>query len=63
MTWGLAAGPDRFEGKSKYNSLSPEGASADLVVCRGGINSEDFEGACPVERKLLFEDFVIGAFA
>ena len=32
-------------------------------MCRGGTNSDDFEGACPVERKFLFEDFVIGAFA
>ena len=32
-------------------------------MCRGGTNSDDFEGACPVKRKFLFEDFVIGAFA
>ena len=32
-------------------------------MCRGGTNSDDLEGACPVERKILFEDFVIGAFA
>ena len=30
---------------------------------RGGANSnDDFEGACPVERKFRLEDFVIGAF-
>ena len=32
-------------------------------MCRGGTNRDDFEGACPVERKFLFETFVIGAFA
>ena len=32
-------------------------------MCRGGTNSDDFEGACPVEIKCFFEDFVIGAFA
>ena len=29
---------------------------------RGGANSDDFEGVCPVERKFRLEDFVIGAF-
>ena len=28
-----------------------------------GANSNDFEDACPVELKFLFEDFVIGASA
>ena len=32
-------------------------------MCQGGTNSDDFEGACPVERTFLFEEFVIGAFA
>ena len=32
-------------------------------MCRGGTNSDDFEGACPVERRFLFDNFVIGAFA
>ena len=32
-------------------------------MCRGGTNSDDFEGARPVERKFLFENFAIGAFA
>ena len=37
--------------------------SVGLVVCRGGTNSDDFEGACPVERQFLFEAFIVGAFA
>ena len=32
-------------------------------MCWGGTNSDDFKGACPVERKFLFDDFVTGAFA
>ena len=32
-------------------------------MCRGGTNHNDLEGACPVERKFLFENFVIDAFA
>ena len=34
-----------------------------LAACRGGTNSNNLGGACPVERKFLFESFVIGAFA
>ena len=34
-----------------------------LVVRGGGANSSNFERGCPVERKCLFEDFVVGAFA
>ena len=30
---------------------------------RGGAKSDDFEGACPIERKFFLEGFVIGAFA
>ena len=30
---------------------------------RGGTNSDDFREPCPAERKFLFKDFVIGAFA
>ena len=32
-------------------------------MCRGRTNSDDLKGACPVERKFLFEDFANGAFA
>ena len=32
-------------------------------MCRGGANSNDLEGACPVERMFLLENFVIGPFA
>ena len=34
-----------------------------MAACRGGTNNGDFEGAFPVDRKCLFENFVIGAFA
>ena len=40
----------------------PEGASVGLVVRGGGADSDDFEGACLVERAFIFEDSVIGAF-
>ena len=34
-----------------------------MVIRGGGTNSDDFEGASPVERKSLFKDFLVGAFA
>ena len=40
----------------------PEGASVGLVVRGGGADSDDFEGACLVERAFIFEDSVISAF-
>ena len=43
--------------------MVPKEASAGLAVRRGGASSDDCEGAYLVERKFLFEDFVIGAFA
>ena len=32
-------------------------------MCRGGTNSNNFDGAWPVERKLLFGEFAFGIFA
>ena len=34
-----------------------------LVSRWGGANSDNFEGARPVEREFIFENFVIDAFA
>ena len=39
------------------------GVSVWLVSRRGGANSDNFEGARPVEREFLFKNFVIEAFA
>ena len=62
VTRGLAAGRDRFEERSRYNSLSPSG-SVGLASHWGGTNSDGFEGSCLAEREFLFENLVIGAFA
>ena len=60
MTRGLAAEPDRFEGRSRYNSLSLSGRPSGWLADR--TNSDDFEGACPVEIKFLLENSAIDAF-
>ena len=62
-TRGLAAGPDGFDERSRYNSLSTRGRSSGWLCAEEGPTNDDFEGACPVERKFLLEGFVIGAFA
>ena len=33
---GLAAGPDRFEGRSRYTSLSPSGCPSDWLATEEG---------------------------
>ena len=40
-----------------------ERASFGFVCRRGGTNSDSFKGTCQVERKLLFESFLTGAFS
>ena len=42
--------------------LVSERASVGLVSRWGGTDSDDFEGACPVEKKPFLKNFVIGAF-
>ena len=34
VTRGLAAGPDRFDGRSRYNSLSPSGRLSGWLAAR-----------------------------
>ena len=36
VTRGLAAGPERFEGKSRYNSLSPRGRPSGVSAAGAG---------------------------
>ena len=60
---GFGSGAGQVRGKVKIQKLVPEGTSVGLVVRRRGANSDDFEGACPVETKSLLEGFIIGAFA
>ena len=40
-----------------------ERTSVGLVSRWGGINSDDCEGACPVEGDFFFKNFVVDAFA
>ena len=54
--------PERFEGRSRYNSLSPRGRPSGVSAAGGGTNNDDLEGSSPVQREFLSENFVVGAF-
>ena len=62
MTRDLAAGPDRFDGRSRYKSLSPRGYPSGWLVAGEGPTATILKG--PVQlREFLFGSFVIDAFA
>ena len=44
VTRGLAAGPERFEGRSRYNSLSPRGRPSGVSAAGGGPTARILKG-------------------
>ena len=52
MTRGLAAGPDRFDGRSRYNGLSPSGRSSGWVAAGEGPTATILKG--PVQLRDSF---------
>ena len=54
---GLAAGPERFEGRSRYSSLSPNGRPSGVSVAEEGPTASILKG--PVQ---LGESFCVSAF-
>ena len=61
VTRGLAAGPERFEGRSKYSSLSPNGRPSGVSAAGEGPAASILKG--PVQfSEFLFEDFIVSAF-
>ena len=48
VTRGLAAGPERLEGRSRYSSLSPNGRPSGVIGGGGRASSKYLEGAGPV---------------
>ena len=62
VTRGLAAGPERFEGRSRHSSLSPSGRPSGVSAAEEGLTAIILEG--PVQfsesfylRTLLSEPF------
>ena len=52
VTRGLAAGPERFEGRSSYNSLSPRGRPSEVSVAGEGPTAIILKG--PVQLSESF---------
>ena len=52
VTRGLAAGPERFEGRSRYNSLSPNGRPSGLSAAEEGPTAIILKG--PVQFSEIF---------
>ena len=52
VTRGLAAGPERFEGRSRYNSLSPRGRPSGVSVAGEGPTAIILKG--PVQLSESF---------
>ena len=52
VTRGLAAGPERFEGRSRYNSLSPRGRPSGVSVAGEGPTAVILKG--PVQLSESF---------
>ena len=44
VTRGLAAGPERFEGRSRYSSLSPNGRSSGVSTTEEGPTASILKG-------------------
>ena len=51
-TRGLAAGPERFEGRSRYNSLSPRGRPSVVSAAGAGPTAIILKG--PVQFSEIF---------
>ena len=52
MTRGLTAGPERFEGKSRYSSLSPSGRPSGVSAAEEGPTASILKG--PVQFSESF---------
>ena len=52
MTRGLAVGPDRFDGRSRYNSLSPSGRPSGCLVAGEGLTATILKGPVQLRERL-----------
>ena len=56
----LAAGPEEFEGRPRYSSLSPSGCPSGVSAAEEGPTAIILKG--PVQFKREFLDFIVNAF-
>ena len=62
VTQGSAAGPERFEGKSRYSSLSPIGRPSGVSAADEGPAASILKGPVQFSEKQIFKDFTVSAF-
>ena len=63
VTRGLAAGPERFEGRSRYSSLSPSGRPSGVSAAEEGPTTTILKARVQSSStRVLFEDFIVSAF-
>ena len=63
VTRGLAAGPERFERRSRYSSLSPSGRPSGVSAAEEGPTAIILKAPVQfIQREFLFEKFIVSAF-
>ena len=62
VTRGLAAGPERFEGRSRYNSLSPRGRPSGVLVTGEGPAAIILKGPVQLRESLSLRTLLSVSF-
>ena len=62
VTRGLAAGPERFEGRSRYNSLSPRGRPSGASAAGAGPTARILKGPVQFSDSFSLRTLVSAPF-
>ena len=62
VTRGLAAGPERLEGRSRCSSLSPNGRPSGISAAGEGPAANILHGPVQFSESFSFEDFIVSTF-
>ena len=63
MTRGLAAEPERFDGRSRYNSFSPSGHPSGWLAAGEGPTATMLKGSVQLKESLFLKNFAVDTFA
>ena len=62
VTRGLAAGPERLEGRSRYNSLSPNGRPSGVSAAEEGPAASIWKGAVQFSESFSLRTLLSALF-
>ena len=62
VTRGLAAGPERFEGRSRYSSLSPNGRPSGVSAAGEGPTASILKGPVQLSESFSLRTLVSALF-